>query len=211
MENNEFKKILETQEYDRKRIVNELHDTSLQTLAHLTHKIELASMYIDKDQIRAKLELAEVNKELRSVIDEIRDTIFNIRPMSFDDLGLKETIQRNIAVLNGRSDIKFVADIEDIDIDDDFVKLQIFRVLQELLRNSEKHSAADEIRIRLYQDEHIHMIIEDNGVGMDTDNIPGTDDSHFGLSIVKERLSSIGGVMSIDSAEDKGTKITIDI
>ena len=211
MENNEFKKILETQEYDRKRIVNELHDTSLQTLAHLTHKIELASMYIDKDQIRAKLELAEVNKELRSVIDEIRDTIFNIRPMSFDDLGLKETIQRNIAVLNGRSDIKFVADIEDIDIDDDFVKLQIFRVLQELLRNSEKHSAADEIRIRLYQDEHIHMIIEDNGVGMDTDNIPGTDDSHFGLSIVKERLSSIGGAMSIDSAEDKGTKITIDI
>lgn len=211
MENNEFKKILETQEYDRKRIVNELHDTSLQTLAHLTHKIELASMYIDKDQIRAKLELAEVNKELRSVIDEIRDTIFNIRPMSFDDLGLKETIQRNIAVLNGRSDIKFIADIEDIDIDDDFVKLQIFRVLQELLRNSEKHSAADEIRIRLYQDEHIHMIIEDNGVGMDTDNIPGTDDSHFGLSIVKERLSSIGGVMSIDSAEDKGTKITIDI
>lgn len=211
MENNEFKKILETQEYDRKRIVNELHDTSLQTLAHLTHKIELASMYIDKDQIRAKLELAEVNKELRSVIDEIRDTIFNIRPMSFDDLGLKETIQRNIAVLNGRSGIKFVADIEEIDIDDDFVKLQIFRVLQELLRNSEKHSAADEIRIRLYQDEHIHMIIEDNGVGMDTDNIPGTDDSHFGLSIVKERLSSIGGVMSIDSAEDKGTKITIDI
>ena len=211
MENNEFKKIFETQEYDRKRIVNELHDTSLQTLAHLTHKIELASMYIDKDQIRAKLELAEVNKELRSVIDEIRDTIFNIRPMSFDDLGLKETIQRNIAVLNGRSDIKFVADIEDIDIDDDFVKLQIFRVLQELLRNSEKHSAADEIRIRLYQDEHIHMIIEDNGVGMDTDNIPGTDDSHFGLSIVKERLSSIGGAMSIDSAEDKGTKITIDI
>ena len=211
MDNNEFKKIFETQEYDRKRIVNELHDTSLQTLAHLTHKIELASMYIDKDQIRAKLELAEVNKELRSVIDEIRDTIFNIRPMSFDDLGLKETIQRNIAVLNGRSDIKFVADIEDIDIDDDFVKLQIFRVLQELLRNSEKHSAADEIRIRLYQDEHIHMIIEDNGVGMDTDNIPGTDDSHFGLSIVKERLSSIGGVMSIDSAEDKGTKITIDI
>ena len=209
MENNEFKKILETQEYDRKRIVNELHDTSLQTLAHLTHKIELASMYIDKDQIRAKLELAEVNKELRSVIDEIRDTIFNIRPMSFDDLGLKETIQRNIAVLNGRSDIKFIADIEDIDIDDDFVKLQIFRVLQELLRNSEKHSAADEIRIRLYQDEHIHMIIEDNGVGMDTDNIPGTDDSHFGLSIVKERLSSIGGVMSIDSAEDIGTKITI--
>ena len=93
----ELKNIVKHQEIDRQRIANDLHDTSLQTLAHLTHQIELASLYIDKDTVRAKLELAEVNKELREVIDEIRATIFDLRPMTFDDIGLKEAIERDIA------------------------------------------------------------------------------------------------------------------
>ena len=56
--------------------------------------IELASLYIDKDPARAKMELNSVSKEgLHNVIEDIRSTIFNLRPMTFDDLGLKASLR----------------------------------------------------------------------------------------------------------------------
>lgn len=81
-------------ETERKRIVSELHDTSLQNIAHFVHMIELASLYIDKDPARAKMELNSVSKGLHNVIEDIRSTIFNLRPMTFDDLGLKASFER---------------------------------------------------------------------------------------------------------------------
>ena len=84
--------VFEIQELDRRRIARDLHDTSLQNLSHLIHKLELVSMYMDKDMIRAKLELASVSKNINHIIDEIRMVIYDLRPMVFDDLGLKNAI-----------------------------------------------------------------------------------------------------------------------
>ena len=91
--------MLDIQEKERQRIARELHDSSVQNLTHLIHMIELSSMFIDQDPIRAKLELASCSKNLKSVIDEIRETIFNLRPMSFDDLGFKQSIDDLITKL----------------------------------------------------------------------------------------------------------------
>lgn len=88
IENNNLT-IFKVQEEERQRIARDLHDTSLQNLTHLIHKIELSSLYIDKDPIQAKLELSIVEKSLRKTIEEIRNIIYDLRPMSFDDLGLK--------------------------------------------------------------------------------------------------------------------------
>ena len=66
------KKIVEMLATERKRIVSELHDTSLQNIAHFVHMIELASLYIDKDPARAKMVLNSVIKGLHNVIEDIR-------------------------------------------------------------------------------------------------------------------------------------------
>lgn len=71
------KKIMEMLETERKRIVSELHDTSLQDITHFVHMIELASLYIDKDPSRAKMKLNSVSKGLHNVIEDIRSTIFS--------------------------------------------------------------------------------------------------------------------------------------
>ena len=83
LQENQFENMdaLDYQEMDRKRIANELHDTSLQDLTHIIHQIELSSLYIDIDPIKAKLELEDVNNQIRRVIQDIRNTIFNLRPM----------------------------------------------------------------------------------------------------------------------------------
>ena len=98
------KKMIEMLETERKRIVSELHDTSLQNIAHFVHMIELASLYIDKDPARAKMELNSVSKGLHNVIEDIRSTIFNLRPMTFDDLGLKASFERLLDFLNADKD-----------------------------------------------------------------------------------------------------------
>lgn len=99
--------IVDAQEKERQRIARDLHDTSLQNLTHLIHKIELTSLYMDKDSVKAKLELATVEKGIRKVIEDIRNSIFDLRPMLVDDLGLKDTIEKMIAVVNHEKNFKF--------------------------------------------------------------------------------------------------------
>ena len=99
IENNNLT-IFKVQEEERQRIARDLHDTSLQNLTHLIHKIELSSLYIDKDPIQAKLELSIVEKSLRKTIEEIRNIIYDLRPMSFDDLGLKNALLQLLSCIN---------------------------------------------------------------------------------------------------------------
>ena len=136
---------LNLQEADRQRIARDLHDISLQKLAHMVHKIELGSLYIDKDPIRAKLELSVVNKRLREVIDEIRGIIYNVRPMTFDDLGIKAAFERLISLINENRTFEIDMDIEDVSCENDIVLVTIYRVVQECMTNIRKHAEATQI------------------------------------------------------------------
>lgn len=202
-------RILDVQEKDRQRIARDLHDSSLQNLAHLVHKIELSSMFIDQDPLRAKLELATVSKSLKSVIDEIRNTIFDMRPMTFDDLGLKDCIERLLINLKqANSDFDFSSNLEDIKSNNDLVLMNIYRVIQECCSNAIKHSGGNKIDVSL-KIEHANCVIRiaDNGMGFDIEEVKGRE-KHFGLSIIEERVRLIGGTSKINSGSD-GTKVDI--
>ncbi len=86
-------KLLETQEMDRNRISRDLHDSSVQSLTSLGHKMEYCSKLIDKDPVRVTLELQsmiDINKE---VINDMREIIYDLRPMSLNNIGLVSTIE----------------------------------------------------------------------------------------------------------------------
>lgn len=133
--------ILDIQERERQRIARDLHDTSLQNLTHIIHKIELSSMFIDEDKRKAKQELISVNKNLRSVIKEIRNTIFDLRPMTFDDLGLKESFDRLADHLKESSNFEVFYNIEEINCNNSLVLMTIFRIIEECTNNAIKHSS----------------------------------------------------------------------
>ena len=157
---NEFENMdaLDYQEMDRKRIASELHDTSLQDLTHIIHQIELSSLYIDIDPIKAKLELEDVNNQIRRVIQDIRNTIFNLRPMSFDDLGLSEAIDQYIDFLQKKYAIDIFVHVDDIEYLDIKKKLNIYRIIHECLMNSAKHADANKIEL-LLKDEKAEIYI----------------------------------------------------
>ena len=136
---NQRLQILDIQEKERQRIARDLHDSSLQNLSHLLHNVELSSLYVDEDPVKAKLELAVVNSRLKSIIQEIRDTIFDLRPMTFDDLGLKEAFERLVYKLRESSKFNITYNIEDIGCNNSLILMTIFRIIEECLNNAIKH------------------------------------------------------------------------
>jgi len=205
--------VLNIQEEDRQRIARDLHDVSLQNLAHLVHKIELCGMYIDSDPIKAKLELAVVGKNLREVIDEIRNIIFDLRPMSFDDLGLKFAFEQMIEKFNDNRVYEIKYNIDDVSCDNEIILVGIYRVVQECFNNIKKHSGANMISFSCKSHNDLCTIdIEDNGEGFTKEEVEyKKDNKHFGISVMEERICLLGGTISIDSIKEKGTHIHIEV
>ncbi len=203
--------LLNVQEEERQRIARDLHDTSLQNLTHLIHKIELSTMYIDKDPIQAKLELSVIERRLRETIDEIRGTIFNLRPMTFDDLGLKAAFERLLYKINEDGRYKIISEIDEITCENNLVLSTIYRVVQELFCNIQKHAEADKIEFRCKKiDGKCVLTIKDNGKGflLEADN-NSDDRKHFGILLMKERVELLNGNIEIVSEQGKGTRVSI--
>lgn len=207
------KKIVEMLETERKRIVSELHDTSLQNIAHFVHMIELASLYIDKDPVRAKMELNSVSKGLHNVIEDIRSTIFNLRPMSFDDLGLKASFERLLDFLNADRDYIMDVEIDDVSCEtDDYFCITLYRVVQECLLNIKKHSQATRVLFHCKKiEQQYEILIQDNGNGFTMEEAEDKSNSHFGLALTHEGVVLLNGTIYISSEIGKGTTIDIKI
>jgi len=211
IDNFDYEDFLNRQEMDRKRIANELHDTSVQDLTHIIHQIELAGLYIDIDPIKAKLELAGINDDIRRIIKDIRNTIFDLRPMSFDDLGLKEALEQYIDNLKNKCNVEIETEIDFVDNYDEKKKLAIYRILKECLNNSAKHANASIIKLIIKDvNKELHLSVIDDGIGIVNNDINESEKdrcTHYGLSIMKERVSILNGKCYINSKEDEGTHI----
>lgn len=204
-------KKLNVKEKEQQRIARDLHDSALQTLTHVIHKTELCSKFISQDPVRAKLELATITKYLKEAVQEIRNAIFDLHPMSMDDLGLKGCLENLFTVLQQDSNIKIDYEIDDIkECTDTLLLLNIFHIVQESVRNSIKHSEGTRIFASIKEnDDKIYIRIEDNGKGFDLETIEKKEGKHFGLSILKERAALLNGEFSIESKIDEGTIIEI--
>jgi len=208
---------LDIQEKDRQRIARDLHDTSLQNLAHLIHRIELSSMYIDKDPIQAKLELASVNKNMKVIIEDIRNTIFDLRPMSFDDLGFADMLEDFLQKLREKYKICVISDIDDISIEKEgsqTLLISLYRVIRECCLNAMEHSECESLFVEVKKDsvnESIRVEIKDDGMGFDLEEVLTTMQNHYGLKIMKERIELLGGNIEIHSVKEEGTNIKISV
>lgn len=202
---------LHVQEEDRKRIARDLHDTALQNLTHLIHKIELCGLYFDEDPVKAKLELSVIGMGLKEIVNEIRNTIFDLRPMTFDDLGFKAGLERILDNVNSSNKYSIVSDIDDVSCENNHTLISIYRVVQESLNNIDKHAEADKIELKCKINGNLCVIdINDNGIGF-IDQKDKLDEKHFGLTLMKERVELLNGKINIDSVMGEGTKIHMEI
>lgn len=207
--------ILEAIESDRKRIAMDLHDSTVQMLTMLIHRAELCEKLVDMDTTRTKLELMTMMVSLKSTINEIRETIFNLRPMSIDDLGLIATVERYVIMLKQHISCSINLHIENEEMElPSIVKLSIFRIIQEACSNAIKYSECTELKICInFWNDEIEVIISDNGIGFDHNNKKNAEGcvlNNFGISMMKDRVYLLSGKINIQSNED-GTIVNIHV
>ena len=173
------------------------------------HNLELAEKFIDYDAVRAKLELESNRKLVKGTIDEIRNTIFDLRPMQFNDFGFKKTLENQLDGYRDRTNMEISYRIDDIDDKDNLILLSIFRIIQELIMNSIKHSNGKKIEVKVMdRGTSIYVEVADDGQGINLDDLEKQ--NHFGMKILKERVNMLGGDLSIQNVS-VGSKVTIEL
>lgn len=195
------------QEAERKRIAEELHDTTVQDLVHLSQQLELANMYLNQDINLSRIELAKAKKHIKKIIEDMRGTIYDLRPMAFDDIGWKSAIEKLENDLYMKNDMDVVFDVLDIEEYDSLFKITVYRIIREACQNICKHAKANTMSVTMRENnKQIILSIKDDGIGIgDYDK-----SNHFGLSMIKEKVKLLSGNLSIQTNE-KGTMIEITI
>ena len=202
-------KIIRAQEEERRRVARDIHDGPAQAMANVVFRAEVCERLIDIDMVRAKSELKDLREQVRMCLRETRKIIFDLRPMTLDDLGLVPTIKRFLETLQERSGIAFAVRVmgEEKRLDA-HVEIGLFRIVQEALNNVEKHSKATLVEVILeFRTVFVAAIVCDNGQGFDA--IENVGSESFGLLGMRERMNLLKGEVTFKSGKGKGTTVMI--
>ena len=210
-------KLIDFIEMDRQRISRDIHDGVVQNLTALIHKQEFIYQIADKDINRGKLEINNSITLIKDSIDELRNIIYQLRPMSIDDLGFKNTLTHMLDKFDRESD-NVIYDYS-INYNDDItinstITISILRIINELNSNAIKYSGCTNIYVNVELDMKNNCIIvnfKDNGCGFDFENILYDRDKHsgFGMAMLKERVSLLKG--TIQYSNNNGSQFLINI
>ncbi|NLR77322.1 ATP-binding protein [Chitinophaga eiseniae] len=190
------------QEKERKRIAGELHDSIGGNLAAI--KLQLSNQ-------TAVNRLDALIRQVDDTYRQVRDLSHDLVPLKFGHTGFTELIAGYIRQFNmpGNAIITFQAfpgdEIERIGTS---LKAEIYKIIQELITNAQKHSQASKVEIQLTRlDGTLKLLFEDDGQGFSLETVK----YGIGFQNIRERLKLFDGVFSIDSFPSKGTVIDIEI
>ncbi|GAB6609520.1 competence protein comp [Bacillus cereus] len=204
--------LFQISEQERRRLASDLHDSALQDQIVWYRKLD----FLLKNKsvpLELKNELKKIHFGMHDVIQQIRDTCNELRPSLLSDAGLIGALRELLAQTQLRVQFQIQFDHESIpEHHYDFDKiLSLYRIIQELLTNADKHSEATIVSIFLWEENNcIFLDYRDNGKGFDIDT-PYSPKQHMGLSGIKGRLQSIGGEIHIVSEAKKGLQVNITV
>jgi len=199
--------IMKSQELERQRVAKDLHDGVGQTI--LAAKLNFVAFQNDmvkhKDRFGVGLQFIDrASQELREIYNDLYPSILS-------DMGLESAIRwyaKNSLEMN-KVKVSF-----DINIEEKIqhaLEVDIYRITKELFSNIAKHSGADYVEFIFYSVSGlISLEVNDNGIGFDSGNSLNQR-SGFGLSNIRQRVNSHGGVYILNSFPGQGTSVKISI
>ena len=207
-------KIIKAQEEERQRVARDIHDGPAQLMSNVVLKAEICERMIDVDLTKAREELRNLKMIVRDSLQDVRKIIYNLRPMSLDDLGLIPTLQRYVVTFQEESGITVSFQTKGVNTDiKPVISLTVFRIVQEAMNNVVKHARASNVTINLgFFSSELKLYIYDDGVGFNTERLKDRNEdisSGFGLVSMRERVELLSGEMSISSEPGKGTRLNI--
>ena len=203
--------MIEGQEKERQRIANDLHDNLGGLLATL--KLHFHNLKTKTDRLRDEQD--ELFKATNSLLDETYQQVRNYAHQRNAGLKTSEGLVPSIKNFASKVSVgnNLVVQVEDHDMEgrlENSVEITIFRIVQELITNVIKHAQASEIIVHLTSfEDHINIMVEDNGKGFDPSIIK--DNDGMGLASIIKRVEHLGGNVDIDSQSGSGTTVILNI
>ena len=205
-------RLAEQSEKDRQSYARELHDGPIQTLASIVYSIQYIKETFPDPLLSVELE--QINSAVRSAVQELRQVINELRPPSVLRFGLSKAIRlQSEDIREGGSRIEWSYRLaEDGNRLPVQICLALFRIYQEAVNNTVRHSGASRGWVNFqFKPGKLVLEIRDNGRGLpakyDFDTL--TLNNHFGLAGMSERAEAIGGRLEIHSRPGGGTRIHV--
>ncbi len=201
------KQLMEVYETERKRIASELHDGLGQNLLIIANRAKMGLKKEERSLMQKEFEI--ISESALESINDVRKITYNLHPLQIDEIGITTAVESMLKRVATLIDNTLSYTIEQID---DLLpkekQIHLYRVIQETLNNSIKHSGAQNIEVIVVKDgQSIRTIIKDDGKGFD----PKIKKEGYGMRSLNERVKILNGQYAIESSAGKGTVIKINI
>jgi signal transduction histidine kinase len=202
--------LLRVQEEERKRISRELHDETGQAL--MVIRLYLGMMETGNTAKNVRGKIRETVEVVDRTIEGIRRIIGKLSPLVLQELGLVAAIRKEVKDFARNTGVKArVLIADDVGRLASGTEQAIYRVVQEALHNVAKHAQAKNVTVQVERaDELVQVVVEDDGVGIQSRSSNSRDHS-FGLAGIKERIAMLGGTSRVVSTKGEGTRIEISV
>ncbi len=211
----EKERMVEVQEEARKKLARDLHDGPTQSVAAMAMRINLARRIMKKDTGQAEDELQKIEELAHRTTKEIRHMLFTLRPLILESQGLNAALQAMAEKMRETFGQNVIINVDESMTENLEMGKQgvIFYIIEEAANNARKHANALHIWVRLrpFETDIALLEIEDDGLGFDVETVNRSYDKRGSLGMVnlRERTELVNGLLNIDSAPGKGTRVQV--
>jgi signal transduction histidine kinase len=201
--------LINAQDHERARLASELHDDFSQRLAMLSLGLETAAEMVPESPAEANRQLHELVNSASELGADLHTMSHRLHSSTLEQLGLAEGVAAFCEEFTAQRGIQVVFSHKDVprSVPPD-ISLCLFRIVQEGLRNVQKHSGAAHAEVRIEtMNDTLHLSISDDGAGYDVND--GAGRQGLGLRSMRERARLVGGRFEIHSEIRNGTRIDV--
>ncbi len=208
--------IIQAQEKERLRISLQMHDGPAQSMSNLVLRVEICQRLLDIDLDQARAELSSLKTAINTTLQETRKLIFDLRPMTLDDLGLVATLRRFVTQFGEKHNLEVNLMIQNLDARlPSHYEVTIFRFIQEALNNIVNHANANQARVLIdITGEILQIVIEDDGQGFHVEDILANQSKrrNMGIASMRQQVEALlRGEFGIESAIGRGTRVVASV
>jgi signal transduction histidine kinase len=213
----EKERMMEIQEEARKKLARDLHDGPTQSVAAIAMRVNFARRLMNRDQEAASEELSKIEDLARRTTKEIRHMLFTLRPLVLESKGLVAALEAMAEKMHDTYSQNVLVEADPLVVEHIEAGKQsvVFYLAEEAVNNARKHAEAAHIwvRLKLVQPDMALLSVEDDGVGFNVGAVDANYENRGSLGMInmRERAELLNGILHIDSAEGKGTRINIAI
>jgi two-component system sensor histidine kinase DegS len=203
--------IIQAQETERQRLSRQMHDGPAQALSNFILQTEIALRLFDIDQEKAREELLTLKDSAQSSFQQVRDFVFELRPMMLDDLGLVPTLKRYVEAYKDQTETTIRLSVNGVERRlESYIEVIIFRAIQEIIGAAVRQRQANQITVQLdIAEAQIKATVDDNGKPINVEGV--LEDTGMGIKVIKDRVEMLGGYLEMDSRPGKGNQVVFQI